>query len=305
MYQRFDIIQFLVEYQKFPCLWKKSDPHFKDRLKRDAAESFLLQRFNFGTTKEMRQKIRSIRGTYNQERNKVRNSLRAGIGNIDVLYRPKLMWYDLADSFLRQNELENESDYSNLVNESDSNLEEGRRTEEEDCLFTETEKEEEPTRQKVEAEKEEESTFQKTETIKEEVVTSPEQPQLEPSTASLSSTHLYSTNLKRKREKGRLQNRRKIAKSDDSLDIAVNVLKEAASRLPSTNEFTVFGNLVASQLQTLPLAEALQLQADIQALITSARMQNLQNASSVMSDYCIDPTIKVKCVLISSGKENS
>lgn len=103
---RFDIVHFLEEYQKYPCLWKKSDPNFKNRLLRDSAEQSLLHTFNFASTKELKQKIRSIRGTYNQERNKVRNSVLSGVD----IYRPKLIWFDIADSFLRQNDNENENE---------------------------------------------------------------------------------------------------------------------------------------------------------------------------------------------------
>ncbi|XP_014275177.1 uncharacterized protein [Halyomorpha halys] len=261
--QRFDITEFLEEYQKFPCLWRKCDPDYKIRAKRDEAERFLLHSFNFGSITELRQKIRSIRGTYNQERNKVRNSLRTGMGRI-FKYKPKLIWFDVADSFLKQNEEENGYD-SNMV------------TEEEDCL--------------TEMEREEEST-------------SPEQHQSDQSTLNLilgsnsvqhptskseqttsqSPKQMHFINQKRKREKGGPQNQKKIAKLDDPLHNAVNVLKKVASRLPSTNEFIIFGNHVASQLQRLPLAEALQLQAEIHSLITSARVQNLQNSSSVINE---------------------
>ncbi|CAH1407100.1 unnamed protein product [Nezara viridula] len=264
---RFDIIDFLEEYQKFPCLWKKCDPNFKNRIEREAAEKSLLETFKFASAKELRQKIRSIRGTYNQERNKVRNSLLTGLD----IYKPKLIWFDLADSFLRQNEMDTEHDSFQI-------------TEEEDCLHGEIEKKEEMT---------------------------PEQHQTEPSTShqlSLSNSqhptpsrtyaHMISRNQKRKRERVVPQNRRNIAKLVDSLDNAVNVLKEVSSRSPSdnSNEFVIFGNHVASQLQTLPLAEALQLQAEIQSLITSVRVQCLQNNSSVMNEQLVT-TVQPQCVV--------
>lgn len=51
--------------------------------------------------------------TYNQEVCKVKKSMGTGTGTSDV-YKPKLVWFSIADSFLRQNLQENDSE-SNLV----------------------------------------------------------------------------------------------------------------------------------------------------------------------------------------------
>lgn len=62
----------------------------------------------------------------------------------------------------------------------------------------------------------------------------------------------------------------------DKLDIssAINNQQEVFQQQPSaTNEFTQFGRLVATQLQTLPLEEAIKLEADIQHLISAARLR--------------------------------
>lgn len=111
--QRFDVIHFLEEYERFPCLWKKSSADFKNRVKRDHAEETLLPLSGLSTIKELRQKIRSIRCTYNQEVAKVKKSMRTGTG-ADNVYKPKLIWFSVADSFLRHNLEENDSE-SNLV----------------------------------------------------------------------------------------------------------------------------------------------------------------------------------------------
>lgn len=57
----FDIQTFLEEYQRYPCLWLKSDPEYKFRNKRDSAEEKLLERTGLNNVKELRLKIRSIR----------------------------------------------------------------------------------------------------------------------------------------------------------------------------------------------------------------------------------------------------
>jgi len=61
MSDTFDIYKFLEDYQRFPCLWLKSDPDFKLRHKRYAAEELLLEGSGLGTIKNLRLKIRSIR----------------------------------------------------------------------------------------------------------------------------------------------------------------------------------------------------------------------------------------------------
>lgn len=77
----FNTYEFLEEYQKHSCLWLKSNPEFENRSKRDAAEATLLEVSGFSSIKLLRGKIRSIRGTYNQERSKVKQSMGTGSGS--------------------------------------------------------------------------------------------------------------------------------------------------------------------------------------------------------------------------------
>lgn len=106
----FNNIEFLNHYEDHPCLWDKSIPDFKNRQKRDAAEEKLLPVSGLSNIKDLRAKIRSIRGTYNQELGKIKKSMRTGSGATDV-YKPKLNWFSYADSFLRKNvELEIETE---------------------------------------------------------------------------------------------------------------------------------------------------------------------------------------------------
>ncbi|KAF5304812.1 hypothetical protein FQR65_LT07829 [Abscondita terminalis] len=92
---------------------KKISPDFKNRVKRDNAEVILLLLSGLSTIEELRQKIRSIRCTYNQEVDKVKKSMGTGTGVSDV-YTPKIVWFSLADSFLRQSLQENDPNESNL-----------------------------------------------------------------------------------------------------------------------------------------------------------------------------------------------
>jgi len=107
----FDTIEFLKHYEEHPCLWDKCIPDFKNWQKRNAAEEKLLPISGLSNIKELRSKIRSIRGTYNQELGKIKNSMRTGSGAADI-YKPKLNWFSCADSFLRKSveqEIETES----------------------------------------------------------------------------------------------------------------------------------------------------------------------------------------------------
>lgn len=106
-------IRFLEDYRTFPCLWQKCSIDYKNRSKRDAAEQKLLPLSGLKDIKELRMKIRSIRCTYNQEVSKIKKSMGTGSGSSDV-YTPRLGWFSTADSFLRQNLEENDSE-SNLV----------------------------------------------------------------------------------------------------------------------------------------------------------------------------------------------
>lgn len=111
----FDTLNFLKHYKNFPCLWDKNLPDFRNRQKRSAAEEILLPISRLSNIKELRAKIRSIRGTYNQEVIKIRSSMRTGYGTKDI-YKPKLYWFSYADSFLRKNlEQDNMQSESNLV----------------------------------------------------------------------------------------------------------------------------------------------------------------------------------------------
>ncbi|CAI6357484.1 unnamed protein product [Macrosiphum euphorbiae] len=117
MTKQFNIFDFLEEYEKLPCLWDKDSDDFKLRTKRDNAEEYLLKTFKITTVKELRQKIRSIRCTYNQEVSKIKSSMTTGSG-LNNIYKPKLVWFDLANSFLKkthQNKNETDTNLASIL----------------------------------------------------------------------------------------------------------------------------------------------------------------------------------------------
>lgn len=80
-------------------------------------------------------------------------------------------------------------------------------------------------------------------------------------------------------------------KIDDSLDNAVDALKYVCSKQTDENEFVLFGKLVGTQLQKLPVEHALNVQNEIQNLLTKERIKAMKNASNFKCpDYSPDHT---------------
>ncbi|CAI6362246.1 unnamed protein product [Macrosiphum euphorbiae] len=84
-----------------------------------------------------------------------------------------------------------------------------------------------------------------------------------------------------KKKSGR--NANKISKIDSSLDNAVETLRSVCKLKATTNEFNVFGNHVAAQLEKLPLRQALVCQEKIQSMLTSARLNMISRPLSPVS----------------------
>lgn len=79
---------------------------------------------------------------------------------------------------------------------------------------------------------------------------------------------------------------KKKTKIDDSLDNAVDALKYVCSKQANENEFVLFGKLVGTQLQKLPLQHALNVQNEIQNLLIKERLKAMSNQSNLQCpDY--------------------
>ncbi|CAK1592623.1 unnamed protein product [Parnassius mnemosyne] len=93
----------LVElYGEFPCIWDISHRDYKDKNKRNAAYEYIIRAMskeNFGVS-ELKQKIKNLRCTYNQERIKIKKSQKSGNGSNEV-YVPSLKWYYAMDTLLK------------------------------------------------------------------------------------------------------------------------------------------------------------------------------------------------------------
>ncbi|XP_014292526.1 uncharacterized protein [Halyomorpha halys] len=92
------VTQVIEMYRELPCLWKRTDPYYHDKVKRNAAMDQLLELFKEqdpDITKDfVQKKIASLRGAFRKELNKVRLSECSGTSP-DKIHVPKLWYYDL------------------------------------------------------------------------------------------------------------------------------------------------------------------------------------------------------------------
>ena len=96
------VMTFVELYRSCSCLWYKSSPACKDRNARNEALQYISDTMNipgFGP-KEAAQKIKYIRATYKQERQKIMKS-KTKCSSPDDVYKPRVPWFECADSFLR------------------------------------------------------------------------------------------------------------------------------------------------------------------------------------------------------------
>lgn len=111
-------IQFVELYRDAECLWKINSEMYKDRNARDGALKKICDEMGingFGI-REVAQKIKNIRSAYYQELKKINNSKKSGASAIDI-YQPKVPWFTIVHSFLKQNPEMNET-VSNLCSSS-------------------------------------------------------------------------------------------------------------------------------------------------------------------------------------------
>lgn len=107
-------IKCLEEYAKHSCLWDSSNSNYKNKHERNLALQIIVQKLNIDNfdIHALKLKIHSIRNTYVNEITKILKSTRSGAATVEV-YKPKLSWFKLADSFLR-NIVKKRVHYSNV-----------------------------------------------------------------------------------------------------------------------------------------------------------------------------------------------
>lgn len=93
---------FVELYKEYECLWNMNITLYRNKNAREAAivkiiESMGMENF---TTEDVKQKIKSLRGTYQQELFKVERSEKSGAG-LDDVYKPSMKWYYLMDEIMK------------------------------------------------------------------------------------------------------------------------------------------------------------------------------------------------------------
>ncbi|XP_046405099.1 uncharacterized protein LOC124170420 [Ischnura elegans] len=96
------VMKFFRLYIKYPCLWDKNCADYRDRSLRLHALQDILVALNIDglSIDLLKTKIHSLRSTYVNEITKVKNSKQWSSSAEDI-YKPKMPWFKLADSFLR------------------------------------------------------------------------------------------------------------------------------------------------------------------------------------------------------------
>ncbi|PNF17981.1 hypothetical protein B7P43_G17451 [Cryptotermes secundus] len=121
-----ETIRFVELYREKECLWKKSSAKYRNKNMRKAAEEDVVTKMGkqgFGVT-ELKQKIKIIRTTYNQEALKVKKSKISGAKPEDI-YVPSIKWFGLMEEIMDNPTADNEGESmvrQNKLNSSSNKL---------------------------------------------------------------------------------------------------------------------------------------------------------------------------------------
>ena len=96
-------LQLITEYKKEPCLWNSSLDDYPNKTKRARAADKIARILNIKNFegKHVLIKFKNLRNSYSQELKKIKASLDKVGPNSPELYRPKVQWFPLMDSFIR------------------------------------------------------------------------------------------------------------------------------------------------------------------------------------------------------------
>jgi hypothetical protein len=77
-------IEFVEDYRGFTCLWRSSDPDYKDRIKRGDAQQYLAGNYGLQTRKAVKNKIKSLRSYFHKIHSEAKRR-KSGNGRDDVV----------------------------------------------------------------------------------------------------------------------------------------------------------------------------------------------------------------------------
>ncbi|XP_039277034.1 uncharacterized protein LOC111062626 isoform X2 [Nilaparvata lugens] len=243
----------LVElYGEFECLWNITSVDYKNKSKRTSAYEAIvteLNKDNFGVA-ELKQKIKNLRCTYNQECLKVKKSNKSGAGIKD--YIPALKWFHIMESFLTR---------IKGTSETEDNL---NKTNPENDVIDEI-------------------------MIDDEDTPSLSQATAQASTSKESEPHQLPKQPFKKAKYSKKRNIEHLRERVAELRNIHESLSANASQLED-NDNTAFGAYVGVTLNTLPLQQSIMAQHEIQSILTKYRLQLCSEAAplSHLSDTLAD-----------------
>lgn len=110
-----DTLKFVELYHDHDCLWNMTCETYKNKEMREKAVEAIIREMNkdgFGIP-EVKQKIKNIRSTYNQEKQKIERSQTTECSSKNV-YKPSVKWFDTMDKIMKCSKFSNKS-HINLV----------------------------------------------------------------------------------------------------------------------------------------------------------------------------------------------
>ncbi|RZF42420.1 hypothetical protein LSTR_LSTR011558 [Laodelphax striatellus] len=242
-----ETIKLVQLYGEFECLWNITCVDYKNKTKRASAYEAIVTEFNkqdFGVA-ELKQKIKNLRCTYNQERLKVEKSNKSGAGIKDV-YIPALKWFHIMETFMTS--IKGTSETEDNLNKTNS--------EQNDEIDFMNDDEDTPS------------------------LSHPHQSQstAQASTSKETETHQLPKQPFKKAKYSKKRNSEQLRESVAELCNIHGSLTANASQLED-NDNTAFGAYVGVTLNKLPLEESIVAQHEIQSILTKYRLQSCSQAA--------------------------
>ncbi|KAK2575868.1 hypothetical protein KPH14_007240 [Odynerus spinipes] len=106
------IVKFIELYRSCECLWNVSSEDYGSRLSRNAAYGTISRKMRipgFGP-REVARKIKNLRSAYQQEVKRIETTEQNHGTAMGTIHRPRAVWFDLLDEFLRNSEKPSQSD---------------------------------------------------------------------------------------------------------------------------------------------------------------------------------------------------
>ncbi|XP_045537345.1 uncharacterized protein LOC106713191 [Papilio machaon] len=241
-------LEFVKIYLKHECLWNPSHPDYKIKYERDKAYADIASEFQLSTMKslsipEIKIKIKNLRTTYLQQVHKIIQS-----STPDCIYEPSLIWFHEMDQYMKNIPTNRHSALYNTNQETS--------VADSSCQIW------------VDQDLPNDNT--------EESDTNP----LNPSTDTEYDSTKPEISLHVKKEtdySSQSFNKVKKKKTKRQSSEQHNSTDSTSDSVALEDEFDIYGKYIASQLRNMDLQKALQLQLEINNLVSKTRISELSN----------------------------